>query len=259
MPSGAEGFSALTPPAILRRMQTTQHNWTIIDGDAGVLSFSYMFAREGQANCFTARLASGGLLVISPPSRISEAEMADLAAFGEVEALVANNGYHHLGIGPWREKFPRARCFAASGAAARIGKRSKNAGELEPLSALQPLLAEGVAVIEAPASKAGETWAFAKIAGGYAWYASDILANMEQLPSNFIVRSLFKLSKSAPGYKVFSLALMIILKDKKRALGTMLEDVRKHPPTVMVPAHGGILSHASLAAETEQLLLGAIG
>jgi hypothetical protein len=76
-------------------MQTTQHGWQIIDGDAGVLSLSYKFASEGQANCFTAKLPSGGLMVISPPSRWTEAQIGDLAAYGEVEAIVANNGYHH--------------------------------------------------------------------------------------------------------------------------------------------------------------------
>lgn len=256
--SGWRASSHQRQPPYSAPMQTTQHNWTIIDGDAGVLSYTYKFGREGEANCFTARLRSGGLLVISPPRGISDAELADLAAFGEVEAIVANNGFHHLGIGHWREKFPRARCFAAPGAAKRIAKRSKHAGELEPLAELQPLLADGVAVVEAPASKAGETWAWAKIADGYAWYASDVLANM-QLPSALIPRLLFKLSDNAPGYKVFSLALWIIIKDKKRALGAMLDDVRTHPPTVMVPAHGEILSHASLATETEQLLGDAIG
>lgn len=239
-------------------MQTTPNGWQIIDGDAGVLAFSYRFAGEGQANCFTAKLPSGGLMVISPPNRWTEAEVGDLAAYGEVEAIVANNGYHHLGIGSWRERFPKARCFAAPGALERIGKKSKDAGELEPLSALQPLLGDGVAVVEAPASKCGETWAWAKIAGGYAWYASDVLANMEKLPSNFIVRALFKWSKSAPGYKVFNLAVKLIFKDKKRGLGQMLDDVRKHPPTVMVPAHGTILVTDSVAADTEQLLAAAI-
>jgi hypothetical protein len=239
-------------------MQTTQHGWRIIDGDAGVLSFSYKFAGEGQANCFTAKLPSGGLMVISPPSRATAEEIGDLAAYGPVEVIIANNGFHHLGIASWREQFPRARCFAAPGAITRIAKKSKDAGELEPLSALQPLLDDRVAVIEAPASRAGETWARAKIDGGYAWYASDVLANMPQLPSSFIVRTLFKLTKSAPGYKVFNFAVKFILSDKKRALGMMLEDVRKHPPTVMVPAHGVILSQPSLAAETEQLLVAAI-
>jgi hypothetical protein len=239
-------------------MQTTPHGWRIIDGDAGVLSFTYKFGGEGQANSFTAKLPSGGLMVISPPSRSTPDEMRDLAAFGEVEAIVANNGYHHLGIARWREQFPKARCFAAPGARDRIAKKSKDAGELEPLSALQPLLGDRVAVIEAPASKAGETWARAQIAGGWAWYASDLLVNMPQLPPNFIIRTLFKLTKSAPGYKVFNLAVKFIISDKKRALGTMLDDVRKHPPTVMVPAHGVILTDASIAAETERLLSAAI-
>jgi hypothetical protein len=38
----------------------------------------------------------------------------------------------------------------------------------------------------------------------------------------------------------------------------LLEDVRKHPPTVMVPAHGKILNQSSLASETEQMLAAAL-
>ena len=39
-----------------------------------------------------------------------------------VEAIVANNGYHHLGIARWRERCTNARCFAAPGAIERIRK-----------------------------------------------------------------------------------------------------------------------------------------
>lgn len=242
----------------IRAMQTTPGGWTIIDAEAGVLSFSYMFAREGQANSFVARLPSGGLMIISPPRKIDDAALAELAAYGKVEAIVSNNGFHHLGIARWRELFPQARCFAAPGAAARIAKKSKDAGALEPLSALQPLLGPDVAVVEAPKSKAGETWAWAKIGGGHAWYASDILANMERLPSNFVVRLLFKLSNSAPGYKVFSLAARLILQDRKAAFSRLLDDVRKHPVKVMVPAHGGVLDHATVGTETEALISAAL-
>jgi hypothetical protein len=38
----------------------------------------------------------------------------------------------------------------------------------------------------------------------------------------------------------------------------LLEDVRKHPPTVMVPAHATILNQSSLASETEQMLAAAL-
>ncbi len=235
-------------------MQTTQHGWRVIDGEAGVLSLSYQFGGGGQANCLTAKLPGGGLMVISPPSRATDAEIDDLTTYGDVVALVANNGYHHLGLARWRAKFPRARCFAAPGARDRIAKKSKDAGELEPLSALEPLLGSQVSVVEAPASKCGETWAWAKIADGYAWYASDMLINMDQLPPKFLIRTLFKLTKSAPGYKVFNLVINFILSNKKRAFAAMLADVREHPPTVMVPAHGSIVVGSSVAADTEQLL-----
>jgi len=237
-------------------MQTTKLGWTIIDEQAGVLSYSYSFGSEGQANCFTARLPGGGLMVISPPSKVGDEVMDELASFGEVEAIVANNGFHHLGIRRWRERFPSAGCYAAPGAIERISKKSRNAGELRPLAELEPRLGADVAVVEAPTSKCGETWAWAKIGGGYAWYASDILANMDRLPSNLLFRLVFKLSKSAPGYRVFNLAVRFIIKDKKAALSSMLADLRKHPPTVMVPAHGTILVGDSVAGETERLLAG---
>lgn len=239
-------------------MQTTKHGWKIIDAERGVLTLTYEFGPGATSNCFVAKLASGGLLVISPPPKISTQELEDLAAYGTIEAIATNNGFHHLGLGRWRELFPEARVFAALGAAARIAKKSTNAGELEPLSALQPLLGDDVAIVETPASKCGETWAWAKIEGGYAWYASDILANME-LPPKFMVRMLFKLTKSAPGYRVFHLAHKFIAKDKRAVLQAMLDDVRKHPPTVMVPAHGEILDAASTAKDTEQLLVAETG
>ena len=240
-------------------MQTTKHGWTIIDADAGVLSYTYEFSKGATSNCFTARLASGGLMVVSPPTKVDREVADDLAAYGAVEALVANNGFHHLGIARWRELYPKARAFAAAGASARIAKRSKDAGELESLDALEPLLAEGVAVVETASSKCGETWARAKIEGGHAWYGSDIVANMPRLPPNFVVRQLFKWTKSAPGYRLFNLAHKIVLKDRKASLRGMLEDVRKHPPRVMVPAHGEILRSESLAKDTEALLVAALG
>ena len=173
-------------------------------------------------------------------------------------ALVANNGYHHLGIAGWRALVPEARCFAAAGAAARIAKKSPEAGVLEPLEALAPLLAEGVAVVETPSSRCGETWARAKIAGGHAWYGSDLLANIPVLPPQLVMRLLFKWTGSGPGYRLFNLAHKLLLKDRKATLRALLEDVRKHPPRVMVPAHGGILSSAEVAAETERLLADAV-
>ena len=238
-------------------METSAGGWTIIDDDAGVLSLTYSFS-GGTANCFTAKLADGRLMIVSPPIKISGAALDEIVARGGVGALVANNGFHYLGIETWRARFPKARCFAAEGAAKRIAKKAPDTGDFEPLHALQALLPEGVAVVEAPGSpKFGETWARAAIAGGHAYYGSDILANMK-MPKAFVPRLLFKLTKSAPGYKVFNLATKIIFKNRKAGLAAMLEDIRKHPPTVVVPGHGEIVSGPELAAETEKMLAASV-
>ena len=231
--------------------------WTVIDAEAGVMSSTYSFP-GGLSNCFTARLPSGGVMIVSPPTKISGAQLDELGRVGRVEVIVANNGLHHLGLPTWRARFPNARCFAAPAAMKRINKKNKEAGDMLPLSMLQPELGEDVAVVEVPGSK-GETWAWAKIEGGYAWYASDLLANMPSLPKSFFPRMLFKMTKSAPGYRTFNLAISLMLKDKKRGLQAMLDDVEAHPPTVMVPAHGDILRGESLAADTKALLRAKLG
>ena len=248
----------MMPTAIM--MQTTTHGWTVIDKDAGVLSYTYTWDAKthSTANTFTARLKNGDLVVINPANVDEDAMFADLAQFGNVGAVVAPNGFHHLGQPIWRKRFPNARYFAPSKAVARIAKKNPAAGAFEPLSALLPLLADGVNIVEAAQSKCGECWAWAPIAGGNAWFASDVLANMPHLPKNPIIRFMFKASKSAPGYKVFGLATKFILGDRKPALRTILDQVRAHPPTVMVPGHGGLLSGAALANDTVALIQSAL-
>lgn len=135
--------------------QTTPHGWTIIDADAGVFSLSYHFSGEGIANSFTVKLPSGGLLLVSPSRDLTREQLDDLRAYGDVEVAVANNGYHHLGIARLRELVAGVRVFAARGAAERIAKKSKDAGTLEPLSPLTSELGDGIAIVEAPASRCG--------------------------------------------------------------------------------------------------------
>lgn len=239
-------------------MTTTAAGWTIIDENAGVMSLTYNYGKDGKANCLTAKLPSGGMLVVSPPSRVSDAIMDELEGIGPVEALVSNNGFHYLGVDKWQKRFPKARTYAAPGAIARIAKKSTKPLSFEPLSALRSSLGESIAVVEAPGSRHGETWTRVKIADGYAWYTSDILINVPELPKPFIPRTLFKLTKSGPGYTVFNLAVRFIFKDKRAGLGAMMREVDEYPPTVMVPAHGGTLRGADVPAKTRAVIQAAL-
>jgi len=239
-------------------VKTTPAGWTIVDRDAKVLAYSYNFTAEGRSTTFVAPMADGKLMVVSPSTTLPDAAAAELAGFGEVGAIVANNGWHYMGQKLWRERYPDARCFAPKKGIERIAKKSKYPLDFEPIEALAPLLGEGVGFRDVPETKSGETWFWAQVAGGYAWYTSDVLANMPGLPGNFIVRSLFKLTKSGPGYSVFRLAMKFIVKDPKAALRLMLEDVEAHPPAVVVPAHGDILEGGDIAERTRALIRAAI-
>jgi hypothetical protein len=236
-------------------MNKTASGWTILDKDAGVLTYEYAFNEGGStANCFVARMGNGQLLVVSPAYRLSDAAFEELAAFGEVGAVVANNGFHHLGLAQWRTRFPAARFFASPESVARIKKKNKDVPELEPLEGLAPLLGADVALTQAPATKCGESWVSAKIAGGTAWYVSDILVNLEKVNGPLPMRLMFKWTDSGPGFKVFNLTMKFTVKDKKQVLAKLAEDLKAKPPTVMVPAHGALLHHAGLADEAQRLI-----
>jgi glyoxylase-like metal-dependent hydrolase (beta-lactamase superfamily II) len=240
---------------------TTQQRqgWQVLD--ARVWYYTYAFAKHGTANCVAIRTRKGGVVVLSPATGLSEAAYAELAQLGEVTALVATNGHHHLGMRAFRDRFPKAQGYAPSLAAARISKKNPAAGPLHTLSELQAQLADDDLVIrEAPHTRSGELWAFVKGKGdlGYIWFASDILINMEVLPDALLPRLLFKLSRSAPGYRVFNAALALIVKDKKAVLRALLEDVQPHPPALVVPAHGSPVSGPEVAEQTRAMLQAAL-
>ena len=105
----------------------TEHGWTVIDADAGVLSYTYRFP-GGTANAFAARMADGRMFVLSPPSEANDADFDKIQEFGEFGAVAVNNGFHHLGQPAWKKRFPDARFFAAPEVAARIVKRTRAPG-----------------------------------------------------------------------------------------------------------------------------------
>ncbi|MFT4704870.1 MAG: hypothetical protein ACI81R_002578 [Bradymonadia bacterium] len=237
-------------------METTPGGWTIIDRDAGVLALTYRVAGAGRSTCFAARMPNGEMLIVSPAVGLGDVAASELERFGPVGALVANNGFHHLGQAAWRTRYPQARTFAPAEAMARIAKKSEVKLAFEPLDALRPLLGDSLGVREVPNTKCGECWFWVHTSNGWAWYLSDVLANMPRLPKPLPLRLLFSLSKSAPGYRVFNLAMKFVVKDKKATLRLLREDLLARPPQVMVPAHGDLLIGDDLFERTNALLNG---
>ena len=232
--------------------ETTPGGWTVLDRETGVLTRSYDFRRNAQSSCFVARMGNGQLVVVSPPTGLDEAAYAELSAFGDVGAIVANNGFHHLGQPAWRARFPNARAFAPAAAIGRIKKQNPAAGELEPLEGLTSLLGSDVGIREVPNTRMGESWVWARTRAGHAWYVSDVLANMPTLPPKQPVRALFWATRSAPGYRPFNLALLAICKDRRGALGLLRDDLKARPASAVVPAHGDLLLAGDVAGDTDR-------
>lgn len=231
-------------------METTPNGWTLIDRNAAVLTYEYSFNKSGKANTWAARMADGTLVVLSPAMGMPEAAFDDLLLFGNVSAIVATNGFHHLGVAQWRTRFPDARVFAPAKAAARIKKKNPAAGEFESLEGLNSRLSPNIGILDFDGTKCGEVAAWAKTESGYVWFASDLLSNFQTLPNNPIVRLVFKLSKSGSGYRVFNLAVKFIIKDRKGVMIRFLDTLRERPPTTVVPAHGATVSGDGVADQT---------
>lgn len=230
-------------------MDVTPGGWTVIDRGRGVLARTYTFGKQGTSWCFVARLGDGRLMVVSPASGLDEAAYAELAEFGEVGALVANNGFHYLGQAAWRARFPRAVAYAPPEAMARIAKKASGLGGFTPLGELATGADVGMRVVER--TKLGECWCWARIDGGWAWFASDTLINLPIVPGPLPVRLLFKWTGSAPGFRVFNLALKLIARDKPALLRQLRADLAAHPPTLMMPAHGDLVVGAQAAIVAE--------
>ncbi len=239
-------------------MRTTAGGWQVVDEEACILVHPYRFEGKATANCFVARMADGQLLVISPGCHMPEDAIREIGRYGQVGALLANNGMHWKGLEEWKARFPRARVFAAADAAHRIRKQTSNAPRFEPLANLNPLLSDTIIVVEMPASRIGETWTVVRRRNGAVWFASDLLTNMPALAGPMPMRWLFRLTDSGPGFRIFNLALMMTAHDRKRMLSQLLAGLTWFPPGVIVPSHGDVLHGPGVMETARGLVLKAL-
>lgn len=216
--------------------------WSVIDEDARVLYQEYEFSGRARATTLVFR-GEDGLVVVSPGRAMPPRELDALAELGEVRALVANNAYHHLGQGEWRRRFPNAVSYAPGASIPRLGKQAKGI----PFQPLETLALPGHVRCEVPAGmKAGETLLRIGTAKGPVWYMGDLVANMQSLPPP-PMRWLFTLTDSAPGLKLFKLAVWMLVSDRRATKDFALSRLAEDAPKVLVPAHGPAFDASDLA------------
>lgn len=236
----------------------TEAYWTAIDEAAGVWCREYAFDSQGKANCCVVRVGDGELAVLSPAMEMSDAGFAELEKHGKPVALIAPNGFHHLGVPAWKKRYPDARLFAHPVAAKRIRKQAPDLGDFESCDALAGMLSDDVWIGIPEGMKHGDVVARVRLADGHFWYFNDLVMNLPRLPGNFAIRTLFKLTKSGPGFAVTRLIVKFLVKDKRAFKAWLLQQLKAHPPTRIVTGHGAPIVDASVAAKLPQMVEAAV-
>jgi hypothetical protein len=219
--------------------------WTTLAEDPPVLVREYAFG-PGKANSLAVGLPDRKWLIVSPAANLGPGDAEGFAQHGNVVALVANNGTHHLGLGPCSSLFKGAVTYATPRAAERIRKKGKDFGQLESVDKLKPLLGDKVALIAVDGDKVGDVCVRVQTEKGTLFYSSDFIANINTLPSNPIFKLVFKLTGSGPGLKVFNIFFKFFVRDGKAARASLIQELEKNPPRILVPAHGDVVDRADL-------------
>ena len=119
---------------------------------------------------------------------------------------------------------------------------------LEGIDALQALLPDSVVALEMPEQKHTDLFVAVTGAGTTTWFTNEVLANMEELPSNPVFALLFKWTKSAPGLRINTVVMKLIGAKKGPTGAFFAEQLSTRPPTRLVPCHGAVFEDASLPA-----------
>ncbi len=236
-----------------QQMETHDSGWEVIDEERGVLTREYAFTKGAFARMMTVRLKDGRLLAASPAPDLPAAALQALERRGGVGAIIATNGFHHMGVPSWRAAFPKARVFAPLVAHPRLRKRRPELIDISPLQDLATMLPEGVEVRDVPGIKLGDTWVQVKTARGPVWYVSDSCFSMKEAPGSLIPRLLFRWTDSAPGFKINGLALKLFMRDRASYRRFFLTELERELPTVVLTAHGAIVDDPGVGAELRRM------
>jgi len=219
-------------------MEATAHGWRIFDARTPILTYEYSFG-PGVANALAVG-GNGGLVVVSPPCRVDAGVFDDLSRFGAVQALVASNAFHYLGLREWKARFPDAAIFAPAQSIARVGRRS-SLSDIRPLSEAAPVTGTAVELVDMPHYKTGEVLVRITTERGVVWYVTDVIMNLPVLPRNPVVKLMFRLSGSAPGPKFNNIAPLFMMQDKAALKRWLCNEFRKAPPGWLIATHGDVV------------------
>lgn len=210
------------------------HTWHDLTPDGSVRLLAYSFG-PGRANTLAVRLEPDRWLVISPCAGAPEAALDAIDKQGTVVALVANNGFHHLGQEAWRARFHDAVSYAPEGSLPRLAAKAATI-PFRPLSELK--LPDHVAMFVPDGMKVPDLMVRVTTPSGNLWFSGDLLSNTTVDDTKAPLRWIFGLFGGGTGFRFNPIPSMVYLKDKAAWKASVRAAMAAHPPAVLVPAHG---------------------
>jgi hypothetical protein len=211
-----------------------ESSWILVDPNLPALTYRYSFG-PGFADSLAFPI-EGGMAVVSPPCNPTEAVFTELEKHGPVQALIAPNAFHTMGLAPWKARYPDVPVYAPAQSIPRAEKQSKLTG-IRPIAELFPRLGDKVEIDDMPHYKTGELLVRWKVEGGWAWYLTDVIMNMNPAPKG-LFGLVFRWTKSTPGLRRNALAGQFMVKDKKSLYAWLVAQAEKKPPQLLVMCHG---------------------
>ena len=213
----------------------TPGGWKQLGSDPLIAVFEYSFG-PGTASALVAGV-DGGVIVVSPPCRVAASVLDAVAALGTVRALVASNAFHHLGLAAWKARFPDAQIFAPAQSIGRVAARTGLSG-IRPVAEAGAICGDRVTLTDMPHYKTGEALVRVRAADGLAWYVTDVIMNLRELPAHPIARFAFRVTGSAPGLRMNRIAPLFMVKDHVALRRWLRTEADRDPPRWLIPAHG---------------------
>ena len=225
-------------------MQATRSAWSVFSAELPVLTSTYAFG-PAQVNALAVG-GEGGLIVLSPPYRVQQRVFDELQAYGPVRGLVASNAFHNMGIPEWKHRFPAAAVFAPAQSLARV-ERKTGITNIRPLADARGLTGAAVELTDMPHYRTGEALVRIRTPQGVAWYVTDVMLNVNELPANPLWKLVFRLGYGR-GLRYNRIATVFMVRDNKALRRWLAQEYGKDQPRWIIPAHGEI---ADLAADPQ--------
>ena len=219
-------------------MKPIPDGWKVVGSDPLIAIFEYSFG-PGTANALAVGV-DGGVMVVSPPCRVSASVFDAVATSWNVKALVASNAFHHLGLAAWKARFPGASVFAPAQSIGRVAAKSALAG-IRPLAEAATICGERITLTDMPHYKTGEALVRVREASGLAWYVTDVILNLAELPAHPIARMAFRFSGSAPGLRLNRIGPLFMVKDHAALRRWLRAEAERETPRWLIPAHGDVV------------------